>query len=229
MICLPVPIRSLCFPLSPVEYTLSVESEGHQWLFASLPKASSVVEGENKDFLVHVSQSQSELKSIDEVFRRWSCLHFQERQISNKENDATKFAHKGFIVLNDANEGLSGTYLLGMHGVTASSFAVSSTIIVKGGKTENYVSTLEEGTPQKGVFCQSKRSIIPFAIDPPSLAFSRKVKLNILKLSSIDRDSKITIYKQADIEDIDIFLSLKDVGYLTSEKSKKTTEYTFKS
>jgi hypothetical protein len=74
----------------------------------------------------------------------------RKEKYPNKENDVTKFAHEGMIIFNEGDD-LSGTYYIGVHGVTASSFAISSTIVIKNGKTENYALTLEEGTPQKGV------------------------------------------------------------------------------
>jgi hypothetical protein len=141
---------------SPVEYTLSADSEGHQWLFAGLPKSSSVVEDEDKYFLVHVPQKDA--TSVNFQLTEFSgdvIIYISRKEkYPNKENDVTKFAHEGMIIFNEGDD-LSGTYYIGVHGVTASSFAISSTIITKGGKNENYALTLEEGIPQKGVLLPS--------------------------------------------------------------------------
>jgi len=142
--------------VSPVEYTLSADSEGHQWLFAGIPKSSSVVEDEKKYFLVHVPQKDA--TSVNFQLTEFSgdvIIYISKKdKYPSKENDVTKFAHEGMIVFNEGDD-LSGTYYIGVHGITASSFAISSTIITKGGKTENYALTLEEGTPQKGVLLPS--------------------------------------------------------------------------
>jgi len=326
---------------SPVEYTLKADSEGHQWLFAGLPKASSVVEDEYKYFLVHVPQS--DVQSVNFQLTEFSgdviIYISKEEKYPKKENDVTKFAHEGMIIFNEEKD-LSGTYYIGIHGVTASSFAISSTIITKNGKTENYALTLEEGNPQKGVLLPKHEHPAAFYKFKVSLAEDWKgsIKINVntlrgnvlmgvtngdmmplpnmhqwksngglLEISSSDenfrregtyyigvfvdwtiiqvddivftvsysvkgsspstgggddtpivsvhqflspltpfygtlkkgeaeyfeafilpRDNKITIYKQADVGDVDIFLSLSGVEYPTAEKSDKTTRYTFK-